>query len=78
MLIYVHILNLSLHIYIYIEREREREREKTVYIYIYVYIWQCPINCLLSVRTEKQIRGGSLLDHDLAKLKNLPFWASRL
>ena len=52
-----------------------------IYIYMLytcVYIWQCPINCLLRVPTEKRFQGRGLLDHHLAKLANLAFWASCL
>ena len=45
---------------------------------IYIYIWQCPINCISYVRTEKRFRGGGLLDHHLAKLKKLTFSVSLL
>ena len=45
---------------------------------MHLFIWLCPINCISSVRTEKKFRGGGLLDHHLAKLKNMTFCVSLL
>ena len=62
-------LNIDVYVYICIHKHI------TIYMYIYGSV---RLIAFCAYGLKKKIRGGSLLDHHLAKLQNLTFGASRL